>query len=220
MKHLFNCIVASTLVALSPAFAMAQTWSSTKATTFVGPVAPGSDNDLIARMLSEKLPSKLGQLVIVDNRPRASGLVSAANVARYAPDGHTIVIVRSDVYIAPILTPKAGGANFDIIKDFSPILTAGSAPMMIVASPSVNLKTPQNLVAYLNKSGATSYGSPSTGSLMNIAGEILKLSTGTQLNHVPYRGVLPAVKAVLATSEFRDKLRGMGVQITVECATS
>ena len=198
MKYFFKRIVASMLVALSPALVMAQTWSPTKAITFVVPVAPGSSNDLIARMLSEKLLAKLGQPVIVDNRPGASGLVGAASVARSAPDGHTIVIVPSDVYMAPILTPKAGGANFDIIKDFTPILTAGGAPVLIVASPSINVKTPQELVAYLKKNGATSYGSPGTGSPMNIAGEMLKRSTGTQLNHVPYRGVLPAVNAVLA----------------------
>ena len=67
MKHLFNCIVASTLVALSPSFATAQTWSLTKAITFVGPVTPGSSNELIAHMLSEKLLAKLGQLVIVES---------------------------------------------------------------------------------------------------------------------------------------------------------
>jgi tripartite-type tricarboxylate transporter receptor subunit TctC len=198
MKQLFNRVVASTLIALSPALASAQTWSPTKAITFVVPVAPGSSNDLIARMLSEKLPAKLGQPVVVDNRPGASGLVGASSVARSAPDGHTIVIVPSDVYMAPILTPKAGGANFDVIKDFTPILTAGNAPVLIVASPSINVKTPQELVAYLKKNGPTSYGSPGTGSPMNIAGEMLKRSTGTELNHVPYRGVLPAVNAVLA----------------------
>lgn len=117
MKHLFNRIVASTLVALSPAFAMAQTWSPTEAIIFASPVAPGSSNDLITRMLSEKLPAKLGQLVIVDNRPGVSGLVGAASVARFAPDGHTIVIVPSDVYMAPILTPKAGYArNQQVVK--------------------------------------------------------------------------------------------------------
>jgi tripartite-type tricarboxylate transporter receptor subunit TctC len=198
MKQLFNRIVAGALIALSSALASAQTWSPTKAITFVVPVAPGSSNDLIARMLSEKLPAKLGQPVVVDNRPGASGLVGASSVARSAPDGHTIVIVPSDVYMAPILTPKAGGANFDVIKDFTPILTAGNAPVLIVASPSINVKTPQELVAYLKKNGPTSYGSPGTGSPMNIAGEMLKRSTGTELNHVPYRGVLPAVNAVLA----------------------
>ena len=117
MKHLFIRIAASTLVALSPAFAMAQTWSPTEAIIFAGPVAPGSSNDLITRMLSEKLPAKLGQLVIVDNRPGVSGLVGAASVARFAPDGHTIVIVPSDFYMAPILTPKAGYArNQQVVK--------------------------------------------------------------------------------------------------------
>ena len=200
MKHyLKNIIVAaSTVITLLPMLATAQTWSPSKAITFVVPVAPGSSNDLIARMLSEKLPARLGQPVIVDNRPGASGLVGAASVARSAADGHTIVIVPSDVYMAPILTPKAGGANFDVIKDFVPILTAGSAPVLIVASPTINVKTPQELVAYLKKNGPTSYGSPGTGSPMNIAGEMFKRSTGSQLNHVPYRGVLPAVNAVLA----------------------
>lgn len=196
-KHLIVG-AASAAMALLPALANAQAWSPTKAITFVVPVAPGSSNDLIARMLSEKLPAKLGQPVIVDNRPGASGLVGASSVARAAPDGHTIVIVPSDVYMAPILTPKAGGANFDVIKDFTPILTAGNAPVLIVANPSIHVNTPQELVAYLKKNGPTSYGSPGTGSPMNIAGEMLKRATGTQLNHVPYRGVLPAVNAVLA----------------------
>lgn len=200
MKHYLKHIIvaAGTVVTLLPTLATAQTWSPSKAITFVVPVAPGSSNDLIARMLSERLPAKLGQAVIVDNRPGASGLVGAASVARAAPDGHTIVIVPSDVYMAPILTPKAGGGNFDVIKDFAPILTAGSAPVLIVASPAINVKTPQELVAYLKKNGPTSYGSPGTGSPMNIAGEMFKRATGTQLNHVPYRGVLPAVNAVLA----------------------
>ena len=200
MKHYIKhfIVAASTVMTLLPILATAQIWSPTKAITFVVPVAPGSSNDLIARMLSEKLPARLGQAVIVDNRPGASGLVGAASVARAAPDGHTIVIVPSDVYMAPILTPKAGGANFDVIKDFAPILTAGSAPLLIVASPTINVKTPQELVAFLKKNGPTSYGSPGTGSPMNIAGEMFKRSTATQLNHVPYRGVLPAVNAVLA----------------------
>jgi tripartite-type tricarboxylate transporter receptor subunit TctC len=190
--------IALTALAFVPNLALAEEWSPTKAITFVVPVAPGSSNDLIARMLSDKLPARLGQPVVVENRPGASGLVGASSVARAVPDGHTIVIVPSDVYMAPILTPKAGGANFDVIKDFTPILTAGNAPVLIVASPSINVKSPQELVAYLKKNGPTSYGSPGTGSPMNIAGEMFKRSTGTQLNHVPYRGVLPAVNAVLA----------------------
>lgn len=196
MTPFFKNLITGAFVALSPALVLA--WSPTRAITFVVPVAPGSSNDLIARMLSEKLPAKLGQPVVVDNRPGASGLVGASSVARSTPDGHTIVIVPSDVYMAPILTPKAGGANFDVIKDLTPILTAGTAPVLIVASPSINVKTPRELLAFLKKNGPTSYGSPGTGSPMNIAGEMLKRSSGTQLNHVPYRGVLPAVNAVLA----------------------
>ena len=198
MKYLFNRIVAGTLVALSPVFVMAQTWIPTKAITYVVPVTSGSSNDLIARMLSEELPAKLGQPVIVDNRPDTSALVGAVSVARSSPDGHTIVMVSSDVYMAPMLTPKAEGANFDIIKDFSLIPTAGSAPMLIVASQSINVKTPEERAAVLTKSGATSYGSPGTGSPMNIASEMLKRYNGMQIHHVPYRDVLSAVNALLA----------------------
>ena len=198
MKHFIKRVIASAAVVLLPGVVSAQAWAPTKPITFVVPVAPGSSNDMIARMLSERLPATLGQTVVVVNRPGASGLVGAASVARAAPDGHTIVIVPSNVYMTPILTPNAGGANFDVITDFTPILTAGSTPLIIVASPSINVKTPQELVAYLKKAGATSYGSSGIGSPMNIAGEMLKRSTGTQLNHVPYPGVLPTVNAVLA----------------------
>lgn len=201
MNRFFSRLAFRTLTALiaaSPALLHAQGWSPTRAITFVVPVAPGSSNDLIARMLSEKLPAKLGQPVVVENRPGASGLVGASSVARAVPDGHTIVIVPSTVYSASALNPKAGGANFDVVKDFAPILTAGSAPLLIVVSPSINVKTPQELVAFLKKNGPTSYGTSGNGSPMNIAGEMFKRSTGTQLNHVPYRGVVPSINAVLA----------------------
>ncbi len=197
-KHLFNCIVAGAALALSTGAALAQSWSPSKPITLVVPVAPGSSNDLIARMLAERLPARLGQPVVVDNRPGASGLVGVSSVARAAPDGYTIAIAPSDIYMAPILTPKAGGANFDVIKDLTPMLTAGSAPVLIVASPSINVKTPQELVAYLKRNGGANYASPGTGSPMHIAGEMFKRATGTQLNHVPYRGVLPGINAVLA----------------------
>ena len=120
MEHLFNRIVAGTLVALSPAFAMTQTWIPSKAITFAVLLTLSSSNDLIARMLSENLPAKLVQPVIVDNRPGTSDLVGAASVAGFAPDGHTIVIVPSDVYMAPILTSKADYArNQRVVKDLN-----------------------------------------------------------------------------------------------------
>jgi tryptophan 2,3-dioxygenase len=189
-------ICAATMLAAAPA--LAQTWSPTKPVTLVVPVAPGSSNDLIARILADKLPARLGQPVVVENRPGASGMVGVASMARAAPDGHTIAIAPSDIYMVSHLTPKAGGANFDVIKDVVPMLTAGTAPILIVAQPSINVKTPQELVAYLKKEGPVSFSSPGTGSPMHIAGELLKRRTETQLNHVPYRGVLPAVNAVLA----------------------
>lgn len=198
MPPIFKNLIAGALVALSPALVLAQAWAPSKVITFVVPVAAGSSNDMIARMLAEKLPAKLGQPVIVDNRAGAGGLVGSSSVARSAPDGHTIVIVPSTVYMATILNPKAGGAGFDIIKNFSPILTAGRAPGLIVVSPSINVKTPQELVAFLKKNGPTSYGTSGSGSPFHVAGEMLKRSAKINLNHIPYKGVLPSVNAVLA----------------------
>ena len=128
MKHPFNRIVTSTLVAQSPTFAMTQTCNPTKEITLVGLLAPGSSNHLMASMLSAKLPAKLGQPVIVDNRPGTSGLVGAASVARSAPDGHAIVIMPSDVYMAPILTPKTGYArNQQVVKDLNITVECGTS---------------------------------------------------------------------------------------------
>lgn len=197
MPKRLNKLALLSFFALAPALLFAQSWIPSKTMTIAVAMAPGSSNDIIARVLSEKLSAKLGQPVVVENRPGASGVVGVASVARAPADGHTIGIAPSNIYMTPILTPGAGGANFDVIKDLTPIVTAGSAPVIVVASPTINVKTPQELVAYLKRNQA-SYASPGVGSPMHIAGEMLKRATGAQLTHVPYRGVLPAVQAVIA----------------------
>lgn len=201
MKKAFEWLLAFTQIALMTLVSwpsLAQQWQPQKAITLVVPVAPGSSNDMIARLLSERLPPRLGQAVVVDNRPGASGMVGASSVARAAPDGLTILIAPADIYMVPHLTPKAGGANFDVIQDLVPIVNAGTAPLLIVANPSIHVSTPAELLAYLRNGGSSNYASPGLGSPMNIAGDLFTHATGLPLNHVPYKGVLPAVNAVLA----------------------
>jgi tripartite-type tricarboxylate transporter receptor subunit TctC len=199
MKNTWSCLLASALIATVPAAFAQADWKPSKTVTFVVPVAPGSSNDMIARLLAEKLPARLGQGVVVDNRPGATGLIGAASVARSAPDGHTIMIAPSDIYMAPLLQPKGGGTNVDVVKDLSPIVNAGAAPILIVAQPSTGVKTPAELLAWLKKTGPAPFSSPGNGSPMHIAGELFTRSTGLKLDHVPYKGVMPAVNAVLAS---------------------
>lgn len=197
MKMFCNSYIVAGCMALAPVFAAAQAWAPSTPITLTVAMAPGSSNDIIARALSEKLPPKLGQSVVVVNRPGASGVIGVANVARSPADGSYIGIAPSNIYMTPILTPGAGG-NFDVIKDLTPVLTAGAAPVILVANPATKIKTPADLVAFLKKNDATSYASPGIGSPMHIAGEMLARATGAQLVHVPYAGVIPATNAVIA----------------------
>jgi tripartite-type tricarboxylate transporter receptor subunit TctC len=198
MKKIVRFLAAAVAATLIPIGASAQGWKPTKPITFVVAVAPGSSNDIVARVVSRKLAERLGQPVVVENRPGATGMVGASSVARATPDGHTIVIVPSSVYMTPILTPRAGGANFDILKDLTPIVTAGSAPYLLVANPSTNVRSSADFVAYLKKNETVSYGTAGTGSPAHIAGELLGRSTGHKMTHIPYKGVAPAITAVLA----------------------
>lgn len=172
-------------------------WAPSKAVTIIVPVAPGSSNDLIARILTERLPARLGQPVVVENKPGAGAMIGTAAVARSTADGHTIGIAPSNIYIAPHL-PNRTNTGVDVLKDLVPIITAGTSPVLIVAHPSVAAKTPKELVDFIHKSGGINYASSGPGSPMNVAGELFKRATKSELNHVPYRGVIPAVNAVMA----------------------
>lgn len=197
MSKTFQKWVMLCVAVLTPLAAVSQSWVPTKTMTITVAMAPGSSNDLIARTLSEKLSRKLGQAVVVENRPGGSGVIGVASVARAPADGHTIGIAPSNIYMTPILTAGAGGKGFDVLRNLTPIITAGSAPVIIVANPSIGVKTPQDLLAFL-RSKPMSYASPGAGSPMHVAGELLQRATGVQLSHAAYRGVLPATQAVIA----------------------
>jgi tripartite-type tricarboxylate transporter receptor subunit TctC len=175
----------------------AQDWKPRKPITIIVPVAPGSSNDLIARILAERLPARLGQAVVVENRPGAGGMIGVGMLARAEADGHTIGVAPSNIYIAPHLQAK-GAPAVDVLGRLAPILTAGSAPVLVIAHPSAKVTSPQELVAYLRRAGGVSYATSGTGSPMHLAAELFKRATRTDLTHVPYKGVMPAANAVLA----------------------
>jgi tripartite-type tricarboxylate transporter receptor subunit TctC len=180
------CALAS---ALSPA--SAQTPGRT--ITIVVPFTAGSNTvDIIARILAEEMKQRLGQPVIIDNKPGASGNIGAQAVATAAPDGHTLLMSGSP------LTQNAGlfkNLPYDPIKSFSPIIYTSDVNIALVVHPSIPVTSAQEFVAYLKaRPGQLNYSSPGHGTPHHLTMELFKLATGTSLQHVPARGSAPAVQ--------------------------
>jgi tripartite-type tricarboxylate transporter receptor subunit TctC len=175
---------------------LAQTPYPNKPIRLVVPFTPGGVTDTSGRLIAEQLSKRLGQQVIVDNKPGASGNIGTQQVAAAAPDGYTLVLgFDGTLVINPHVFDKV---PFDAVKDFAPIGKIGDAVLILVAHPAVAAKTLQEVIA-LSKSqpGGLSYGTSGTGGTPHIAGEQLKLRTGANLVHVPYKGGGQALTDVL-----------------------
>ncbi len=197
-----------TLLAMALPLAAAQTFPS-KTVTLVVPFPPGGGPDLAARVLAEKLAPKLGQPVVVENRPGAGALLGASAVARSAADGHTLLFTPNTVVISPhVLAPGAGG-GVDVHKDLVPVISPATTPMVLVANPQLGATTLKGALDLARKSPGVPYGSPGNGSPMHFAGEMLKRSAGVDLMHVPYRGVGPSITAALS-GEVKLLFTGLG----------
>ena len=162
----------------------------------VVPFTPGGVTDTSGRLIAEQLSKRLGQQVIVDNKPGASGNIGTQQVAVATPDGYTLVLgFDGTLVINPHVFDKV---SFDAVKDFAPIGKIGDAVLILVAHPGVAAKTLTEVIA-LSKSqaGGLSYGTSGTGGTPHIAGEQLKLRTGANLVHVPYKGGGQALTDVL-----------------------
>ncbi len=186
-------LLFATTASVALAQAQATLWQPSKPINMIVSVAPGSSVDMVARILSEKLQGILGQPVVVQNKPGASGLIAASTVARSDPDGHTLLVGSNTMLGAPHTLPAGAGGGVDVIRDLTPILIPATSPMVIMANPGLGVKTPQELVAYLKQNPGLPYATAGTGSPFHFAGEMFKAATGTQLTHTPYRGVMPAV---------------------------
>jgi tripartite-type tricarboxylate transporter receptor subunit TctC len=168
-----------------------------KPVTIVVPFPPGAGPDFAARAIGEKLSPRIGQPVIVENRPGVGGFVGANAVAKAAADGHTLLLTPNTLMIAPHILPKGAGGGLNVLTDLVPVAPVGSTPMLLVANPQLGVKSAQELIALAKKSPGLAYASAGNGSPMHIAGELLKKSAGIDLLHVPYKGVAPAVTDTL-----------------------
>lgn len=167
----------------------------TKPIRLILPFAPGGGADLTGRLVAPDLTERLGQPVVIDNRPASGGIVGAEIAARAAPDGYTLLIATSSVAANPSIYKKL---PYDIVKDFAPITLAVNSPLVVVVHPSLPVKTMQELIAYARANPRKlNYGSSGAGGSPHIAGEMLKSMAGIEIEHVIYKGIGPALTALL-----------------------
>jgi tripartite-type tricarboxylate transporter receptor subunit TctC len=186
-------LIAVPLVLLAAQAALAESYPK-KPITIVVPYPPGGPTDIVARVVGQKLGDRLGQQVIVDNRPGAGGNIGAALVARAAPDGYTLLLGTTAHAINPSVFPAL---NYDILKDFSPVVLLTSLPLVVITNASVPAKNVQELVALAkSKQGQLTYASSGNGQSTHLAAELFKTMTGAPMTHVPYKGSAPALTDV------------------------
>jgi tripartite-type tricarboxylate transporter receptor subunit TctC len=189
-------ILLSTLaLAATAAFAVpaqADTYPS-KPVKIVVPYAPGGPNDIVARLLAERLTTANGVPFIVENRPGGGSNIGAEAVAKAAPDGYTLLVAATSHSINMTLFPKEN-LKYDLLKDFAPVTLLMTGPLVLVTNPANPAKNLKELVAQAKaKPGKLSYGSSGNGASTHLAGEMLNTRAGIQTIHIPYKGSGPAL---------------------------
>ena len=163
----------------------------------VVPFPPGGPNDIIARTVGQRMSEILGQPVLIDNRGGAGGVIGTDAVAHAAPDGYTIAITSAGALA--ISQSTVAKVPYDVGRDFAPITLVATVPELLVVADNVPAANMGELVALAKaKPGQLNFASSGPGSLPHLAGELLKISAGIDMVHVPYRGAAPAVNDLLA----------------------
>jgi tripartite-type tricarboxylate transporter receptor subunit TctC len=195
MATLLRAVAGITLAALA-AGAPAQGNYPNKTIRMIVPFPAGGPTDIIARIVGQKLTDSMGQPVVIDNRGGSGGNIGADIVAKAAPDGYTLVMAIVGTHaINPALYARM---PYDPVRDFSPITKTGAATIVLVAHPSVPVKSIKDLVALAKaKPRQLTFGSPGSGTPHHLAGELLKTMAGIDLIHIPYKGAAPAVAELL-----------------------
>ncbi len=189
-------MVFAALLSLAPSVALGQTYP-TKPIALVSTAPAGGSIDAVARIVASELGTVLGKPVIVDPRSGAGGNIAAAYVAKAEPDGYTLLITASSTLTVNPHIYKA--LPFDPDTSFSAIVSPAEQNLILVAHPKLNVSSISQLIALLkSQPGKLNYGSGGTGNLQHLAGEVFNYETGTQANHVPYKGAAPALNDMLA----------------------
>lgn len=184
-RRLSAAAALAPLASFAPRAVAQDGWPS-RPVRIVVPFAPGGGGDAVVRAITDRLAERLGQQVIVDNRPGASGYVGAQAVKSAEPDGHTLLMgFDGSIVVAPNLIK----APFDPVADFAPITKLCDATLVLAAHPSAGGRTVKELVEVSKtRPGGLQFGSSGAGTTTHLAGELLARQTGMKLEHVPYKG--------------------------------
>ncbi len=189
------CTFAAGFVLFSGA-AFSQAYPA-KPIRMIVPFPAGGGSDTMGRVVGQKLGARLGQQIVVENRPGAGGSIGAEMVAKAAPDGYTLLLgSTSEIAQYPNVNPKIA---YDPQRDFAPVSLVGNVPLILVVHPSLPVKTVKELVSLAkSRPGEINFSSAGNGSTTHLAVELLILTTGIRMTHVPYKGSVPAVTDLVA----------------------
>jgi len=163
---------------------------------FIVPFSPAGPTDVFARLLAERLTTRLGQKFFVENQAGAGGNLGMGNAARAAPDGYSVVFVSTSFIVNPSLFAKI---PYDPYKDLAPVTLAAVSPNLLSINPSIPAHTVKELVAFLKANpGKYSFGSAGLGTTPHLSGELFRLSQGVDLVHAPFGGSAPAIQSAIA----------------------
>ena len=186
-------LAALGLVALVAGPAQAQDYP-TKTIRLIAPFAPGGSVDIVGRILAQKMTESLGQTVVVENKPGASGMIGADMVAKSAPDGYTLLVNSSIHVIVPSLFSKV---TYNALEDLVAVGQATEVPMVMLTGAGSRAKSVQDVIAWAKAEPGVAYASAGSGSSAHLAGEVFKKATGVTLTHIPYKGSGAAMADVI-----------------------
>jgi tripartite-type tricarboxylate transporter receptor subunit TctC len=195
MKKLLNIVCAAVVLAWAPSQALAQTYP-TKPVKIIVPFGPGGFTDVVARILGVKLGESLGQSVVIENKPGAGSMIGTDQVAKAAPDGHTLLMVSSTHVISPWIYKSV---PYDPIKSFTPISKLVDSPYVLLTNPKVPAKNAQEFIALAKANpDKIHFASSGNGSSQHLIGGLFASMTHTKLKHVPYRSSNLAITDLVA----------------------
>ena len=162
---------------------------------FIVPITPGGSNDVLARTIAQKLSDQWKQAVVVENRPGGGMNLGSDLVAKSAPDGYTWLLGANNIFVT---NPHVGKMPFDVFKDLAPVTTVAIVPVVLAVNANFPAKNVAELVEYAKKNpNALNYGSSGNGSPQQLAAEMLSHVAGIKMQHVPYKGAVPAITDLL-----------------------
>ncbi len=192
LRRRFLCLAGAAMAA--PAVAFAQAYPTRPVHMVVG-FAAGGGADIMARLIGQALAQRLGQQIVVDNRPGAGTNIATEVVAKAAPDGYTLLLANSPNAINATLYDNL---SFDFVRDIAPVASIGRVPLVMVVNPALPAKTIPEFIAYAKANpGKVNMGSGGNGAPDHMSGELFKAMAGVGILHVPYRGVAPAIADLL-----------------------